>query len=35
MVFDMGGNTKADSSTRINMELGVESEASALPSSSS
>jgi len=32
MVFDMGGTEKADSSTRINMELGVESEASALPS---
>ncbi len=35
MVFDMGGNEKADSSTRINMELGVEVEASALPSASS
>lgn len=35
MVFDMGGNTKADSSTRINLELGVESEASALPSATS
>lgn len=34
MVFDMGGNTKADSSTRINMELGLETEASALPSTS-
>ncbi len=34
MVFDMGGNTKADSSTRINMELGIETEASALPSAS-
>ena len=32
MIFDMGGNTKADSSTRINMELGLETEASALPS---
>lgn len=32
MVFDMGGRHKADSSTRINMELGVESEPSALPS---
>lgn len=35
MVFDLGGNEKADSSTRINMELGLESEASALPSASS
>lgn len=35
MIFDMGGNEKADSSTRINMELGLEDEASALPSSSS
>ncbi len=35
MVFDMGGNEKADSSTRINMELGVETTASALPSSGS
>ena len=35
MVFDMGGNEKADSSTRINMELGVETEASALPSATS
>ncbi len=35
MVFDMGGNTKADSSTRINMELGFESEPSPLPSTSS
>lgn len=35
MVFDMGGNEKADSSTRINMELGVENEASALPSTTS
>ncbi len=32
MVFDMGGAEKADSSTRINMELGLETEASALPS---
>lgn len=32
MVFDLGGNSKADSSTRINMELGLETEASALPS---
>lgn len=35
MVFDMGGNSKADSSTRINMELGLESEPSPLPSPSS
>lgn len=35
MIFDMGGNTKADSSTRINMELGLETEASALPSADS
>ncbi len=35
MVFDMGGSEKADSSTRINMELGLETEASALPSVSS
>ncbi|MGH1488909.1 MAG: adenylyltransferase/cytidyltransferase family protein [Acidimicrobiales bacterium] len=35
MVFDMGGNDKADSSTRINLELGVETSASALPSASS
>ncbi len=35
MVFDMGGNEKADSSSRINMELGVETEASALPSENS
>ncbi len=35
MIFDMGGNEKADSSTRINMALGIESEASALPSASS
>ncbi len=35
MVFDMGGNEKADSSTRINMALGLETEASALPSASS
>lgn len=32
MVFDMGGNEKADSSTRINMELGIETEPSAAPS---
>ena len=35
MIFDMGGNEKADSSTRINMELGLEDEASALPSATS
>ena len=35
MVFDMGGTEKADSSTRINLELGVETEASALPSPTS
>ncbi len=35
MVFGMGGNEKADSSTRINMELGYETEASALPSENS
>lgn len=35
MVFGMGGTTKADSSTRINMELGLETEASALPSTDS
>ncbi len=35
MVFDMGGNEKADSSSRINMELGLETEASALPSENS
>jgi glycerol-3-phosphate cytidylyltransferase/D-beta-D-heptose 7-phosphate kinase/D-beta-D-heptose 1-phosphate adenosyltransferase len=32
MVFGVGGDTKADSSSRINMELGVETEPSALPS---
>ena len=35
MVFGVGGSTKADSSTRINMELGIETEASALPSEQS
>lgn len=35
MIFDLGGNEKADSSTRINMALGVEEEASALPSAES
>ncbi len=34
MIFDMGGTEKVDSSTRINMALGVESEASATPSES-
>ena len=33
--FGMGGTEKADSSTRINMALGVETEASALPSADS
>jgi hypothetical protein len=32
MVFGMGGTAKADSSTRINMELGLETEPSATPS---
>lgn len=32
MIFDMGGAEKADSSSRINQELGVETEASATPS---
>lgn len=32
MVFDMGGSEKADSSSRINMELGLETVASATPS---
>lgn len=35
MIFDMGGNEKADSSTRINMELGIEDHESALPSADS
>lgn len=35
MRFGVGGDEKADSSTRINMELGVENEASALPSATS
>ena len=35
MEFGVGGDAKADSSTRINMELGIETEASALPSASS
>ena len=32
MVFDMGGTEKTDSSSRINMELGLEDEPSAPPS---
>lgn len=32
MVFDLGGSEKADSSSRINMALGIETEASAPPS---
>jgi cytidyltransferase-like protein len=32
MVFGMGGTAKADSSTRINMALGLETEPSATPS---
>lgn len=32
MVFDMGGNVKADSSSRINVALGLEEEMSAPPS---
>ncbi len=32
MTFGVGGTNKADSSTRINMALGIETEASALPS---
>jgi glycerol-3-phosphate cytidylyltransferase/D-beta-D-heptose 7-phosphate kinase/D-beta-D-heptose 1-phosphate adenosyltransferase len=32
MVFDMGGTTKADSSSRINVEMGIEDEPSAPPS---
>ncbi len=32
LVFGTGGDAKADSSTRINMALGVETEASATPS---
>lgn len=35
MRFGVGGHNKADSSTRINMALGVETEASSLPSTSS
>lgn len=32
MVFDMGGTEKKDSSSRINVELGIEAEQSAPPS---
>ena len=32
LVFDMGGTAKADSSSRINVELGLEDEPSAPPS---
>ena len=35
MLFDVGGTEKADSSTRINMALGIETEASAPPSETS
>ena len=35
MVFGVGGTEKADSSTRINMVLGIETEASATPSETS
>jgi len=35
MVFDMGGTDKADSSSRINVELGLEDEMSAPPSATS
>ena len=35
MIFDLGGDQKADSSSRINKELGIETEASALPSATS
>jgi cytidyltransferase-like protein len=35
MEYGVGGDAKADSSTRINMELGLETEASALPSATS
>lgn len=34
MVFELGGATKADSSSRINVELGLEDELSAPPSES-
>lgn len=32
MIFDLGGNEKADSSSRINVELGLEDKPSAPPS---
>jgi len=35
MVFDMGGTEKRDSSSRINAELGLETETSAPPSATS
>lgn len=35
MVFGTGGDNKADSSSRINMAMGIETEASALPSQDS
>lgn len=35
MEFGVGGHDKADSSTRINMALGIETEASATPSATS
>ena len=35
MVFGVGGNDKADSSSRINVELGLEEEMSAPPSTTS
>ncbi len=35
MEFGVGGDDKADSSTRINMALGIETEASAVPSANS
>jgi len=35
MIFGVGGTDKADSSTRINMALGIETEESALPSETS
>ncbi len=34
MIFDMGGTRKADSSSRINVEMGLEDEPSAPPSES-
>lgn len=35
LTFGVGGSEKADSSSRINMELGLETEASAAPSATS